>query len=487
MVVFGKATRDTANEIDTLSSKIKNINETQDKFLSGELSDTELAEFLDDYGDVLEGDTLEAFLSGGDATGRFRSEMRQTMREYEKGLQSINAELKRGDLTQVERDRLLIEKRKLELMINYRDELANVTRSQHKYNSTLERYNRLQKLGIENTELENELMVSQVAFGAENIDKGLEEIAKIKDQLKEDLGEDYESYYNILDGVIIWNFDKLKEDGKRADKELRENYQSQLDLNLDFYKELMDNSVKKEKRLADEKVKVYEDYFAALDRLENKRERQQTREDLTRQIQRLEGASDSKSREKAKELRQELNELDTSSQKESQEESRKALIESINDSVTELEDSWKNIFEELVGKGAESGAEFVRMLEGAGLVESGTHSKITSSASSDERVSSYRSGGIVDYTGVANVHGTSTRPEAFLSAQQTQLFANLRDTLQQSSSTKSNAPGAFTIENITIQTESLNRNQDFKKAGGTLADAFSKAISRRGLPVNTKR
>ena len=98
----------------------------------------------------------------------------------------------------------------------------------------------------------------------------------------------------------------------------------------------------------------------------------------------------------------------------------------------------------------------------------------------------YKKGGLVDYTGPAMVHGSKTQPEAFLNAKQTELFANLRDMLQKVS-VDSNSSSGFVIENITIQTQELNNNQDFKKAGRTLADEFASAIRSRGLNLNVKR
>lgn len=98
----------------------------------------------------------------------------------------------------------------------------------------------------------------------------------------------------------------------------------------------------------------------------------------------------------------------------------------------------------------------------------------------------YKKGGLVDYTGPAMVHGSKTQPEAFLNAKQTELFANLRDMLQKVS-VDSNSSSGFVIENITIQTQELNNNQDFKKAGRTLADEFASAIKSRGLNLNVKR
>ena len=46
----------------------------------------------------------------------------------------------------------------------------------------------------------------------------------------------------------------------------------------------------------------------------------------------------------------------------------------------------------------------------------------------------YSKGGIVDYTGPAMVHGSSSNPEAFLNAKQTEMFAQMRDSLEQSRS-----------------------------------------------------
>jgi hypothetical protein len=98
----------------------------------------------------------------------------------------------------------------------------------------------------------------------------------------------------------------------------------------------------------------------------------------------------------------------------------------------------------------------------------------------------YKEGGMVDYTGLAMVHGSSSKPEAFLNASQTEMFATLSDALAKISIGSGNSE-SFVIENITIQTNQLNNKQDFNAAGKTLAEAFSSAISRRGIAVNTKR
>jgi hypothetical protein len=104
----------------------------------------------------------------------------------------------------------------------------------------------------------------------------------------------------------------------------------------------------------------------------------------------------------------------------------------------------------------------------------------------DAQVMAYSKGGMVDETGVAMLHGSSTSPEAVLNPQQTQMFIGLRDALQGLAFESGNG-SRVNIENIEIKTDSLNSNQDFVKAGETLANAFNSAIQRRGLIVNTKK
>jgi hypothetical protein len=84
------------------------------------------------------------------------------------------------------------------------------------------------------------------------------------------------------------------------------------------------------------------------------------------------------------------------------------------------------------------------------------------------------------------VHGTSSNPEAFLNANQTEMFANLTSALSKIS-IDGGPSESIVIENITIQTQQLNNKQDFNSAGKVLAEAFNSAIGRRGIGVNTKR
>ena len=108
----------------------------------------------------------------------------------------------------------------------------------------------------------------------------------------------------------------------------------------------------------------------------------------------------------------------------------------------------------------------------------------------------YATGGLVDYTGPAMVHGSPTRPEAFLSADDTANMQRLFEALSyvmssnldiSSSTAVTNTNSNVTVEQIVIQTNELNNNQDFRTAGNILAEEFSNAIRRRGISTNVKR
>lgn len=100
----------------------------------------------------------------------------------------------------------------------------------------------------------------------------------------------------------------------------------------------------------------------------------------------------------------------------------------------------------------------------------------------DGPVFPFAKGGKIDYTGLAMVHGSKRAPEAVLTTDQTRMFMQLRDNLEANGTV-----GGVNIGNITIQTNELNNAQDFSKAGQALAAEFQKAITRRGIGINTKR
>jgi len=98
----------------------------------------------------------------------------------------------------------------------------------------------------------------------------------------------------------------------------------------------------------------------------------------------------------------------------------------------------------------------------------------------------FAKGGVVDYTGLAKLHGSKSSPEMVLDAAQTEMFMNLRDALGRIS-LGGGSNESINIEKIEIKTDKLNAGQDFDAAGKILAGAFNKAIKNRGITTNVKR
>jgi len=99
----------------------------------------------------------------------------------------------------------------------------------------------------------------------------------------------------------------------------------------------------------------------------------------------------------------------------------------------------------------------------------------------------FAKGGMVDFTGPAMLHGSSSSPEAVLNPAQTEMFMGLRNALEKVSVDGTTNNSSINIEKIAISTNSMNNSQDFRDAGETLAKAFKNAIQRKGITVNTNK
>jgi hypothetical protein len=94
---------------------------------------------------------------------------------------------------------------------------------------------------------------------------------------------------------------------------------------------------------------------------------------------------------------------------------------------------------------------------------------------------------MVESTGPAILHGSKRNPEAVLNPMQTEMFMGLRNALEKISVNPNGTSGSVNIENISISTASLNNNQDFNRAGESLAESFRTAIQRKGITINTNK
>lgn len=105
----------------------------------------------------------------------------------------------------------------------------------------------------------------------------------------------------------------------------------------------------------------------------------------------------------------------------------------------------------------------------------------------------YSTGGLVDYTGLAMVHGSYAKPEAFLNAEQTAMFASLASGLQTyysrlgyNNNAESQTSGV-TIENFTVAVDATLTNDNVAQTGESLADALLDGLRRTGISVNMKK
>ena len=104
----------------------------------------------------------------------------------------------------------------------------------------------------------------------------------------------------------------------------------------------------------------------------------------------------------------------------------------------------------------------------------------------------YATGGLVDYTGLAQVDGTPTRPESFLDATDTELLRTLIDafdyvtvpsmhaSLDEISGSATGAPSVGEI-NITLNEAKLESDADYEEVAQKVGRAFTKELTSKGF------
>ena len=102
----------------------------------------------------------------------------------------------------------------------------------------------------------------------------------------------------------------------------------------------------------------------------------------------------------------------------------------------------------------------------------------------------YSSGGLVDYTGLAVVHGSPVRPESFLDATDTKLLRGMMNALNYvrvspyMSSVDSSMFGNNTNVGdvyVTINQAELKSDADYDKVAKRVGESFSKQLASQGL------
>ena len=337
----------TTQEVDRLNSVIENLSETQSKYLTGQMSQADMYQFIEDNADLFSDTTvLDRFLAGQDISADVIRSLGEEYQNYYDQLNQIDTELaklekstKAADIARVES--LKTQRAQVLVALEYSGILRGLSETQYNYNNVMTAYKRATDLGIESDSLRLKMMEAVKNKTAETILETNNAISQLKGDLEENLDGSWDDYVSIVDGVAVINteiYKDLDREGQAFVDNFVTNFNSQQDALYESFKELRDATLAEEKKAADKKKKIYEDYFAALDRLEAQRERSQSREDLVAQLQRLEGATDERSRQRAKEIRQELNQLDKDAAKDAQKESREAMMDSIDQGIVEIEE-----------------------------------------------------------------------------------------------------------------------------------------------------
>ena len=356
-----------------------------------------------------------------------------------------------------------------------------------------------------------EFQQQMVDSAAEKISAYEEEYHKLRVQMIDETKSFYETQISYQDEVI-------------------EHYKAKLQMELDAIQESID------KRRG-----VYKKYFAWLNEEDAEESFEERQSQLQQAIARLSTATDASSLQQLKEYQQELADLE----KEHRQEVRDRQLENINtnlDNESEAVDQyyndlmensaqlWKDITE-MGQKGIldlmttynmeyekatdlnkeymllsfkELHANVMNLLgesSAANALNNDTKNYLAWLMERSENPSigdynpvrsyyGYSTGGIVDYTGIAAVHGTPNRPEAFLNADQTKLFSSLANNLQQIlykgsyTPTDENSAKSVSIENFTIKIDGVLNADNVQTTATKLVDEFSEQLKLAGYSVN---
>ena len=279
--------------------------------------------------------------------------------------------------------------------------------------------------------------------------------------------------------TVISSLNGLAEEQKDITEQTREDQETLAQSIIDSEAKILEAQIES----LEKRKEAYEKYFEEIDALEEETERTATMEDLAKQISALSGGSDAATNSLRKELMSQMEDLRKEEEQARKEAARDALIESIDSEIDATNERLDTVNDSL--------NTIINLLSNGQFTVDANGNLIL-----DENAKPFSTGGLVDYTGPAIVHGSPSSPEAFLSAQDTKnmqlLFAALNDIMTKSATVNGNADiggGAnnITVENINISTNELNNNQDFRTAGQIFAEEFGKAIKQRGLNINVKK
>ena len=191
-----------------------------------------------------------------------------------------------------------------------------------------------------------------------------------------------------------------------------------------------------------------------------------------------------------------LNELNKEEEEARKQAMRDALTESIEKHITSIDDkldkldnmSPSDIVSLMATMGYDMGDYIVTYGTNEAYAGDMSHGEIRDK--DGKLIKAFKDGGLVNFTGPAWVDGTTSKPEAFLNADQTKIMQQLMSALSQTirmPDVETESTNPINIGAINISTQQLNDSQDFRSAGQIFAEEFGKAIKQRGLNINVRK
>ena len=317
----------------------------------------ELAKFFEDNNELFKTmEDVNRFLAGEDLTdsillNRLNEERMAISRIFDaerrlNELLSARDSFDSEEEFQARKSAILAEIGAYKALTEFRGPLSQMTQTQFEYNAELERYNRLSAIGAETTEDFQRVLDVQARIFTETTQRVDDNLATIQRRFSESASEfgfataEFSDFFEVIGGQVVpitSELNGLYGSSLEFINNLFDEYQESLDEAFEAFEERRKFVLDNEKKLLDEQKKVYEDYFAALDRLEQRRDRSRSRDDMVAQLARLEGATDERSRRRALEIRRELNRLDEDDSRNMIQEARQALLQTFDTAYEELE------------------------------------------------------------------------------------------------------------------------------------------------------
>lgn len=496
------------------TSRISNLEELSKKAAAGTITMEELRQAVMDSPELFNSEEkMNAFMQGKISIAELKQQAKATLQdELDAREAAIKQEIEHGNLTESALENYQAE---LQLITQQREMLkyaelysSEIWKNAEGITNEIVRQKRFQSdLNKLTKEYKN---LTDPSKRASNLRQQLAIYRAMEYNAQSILGNaNYTNAVNagyIIDGEVVATQEQLLaigegtmwkwlEANKDAIKEAYDNNETA----LEGYRSIIEEDYNNKKEFLEKQKEQYQDYWDRLDAFEEEQEREQSRQDVVRQLAALAGGSDAATNSLRKDLLSQLADLEQEEAEARKQAVRDALIDSIDKHITNIDDEVSELVtltkDQVFGKLTSMGYD----VAGYTVTYAGSDSKGTQDEThgvvrdrNGNVIYAFKQGGLVDYTGPAWVDGTKSNPEAFLDAQDTKLisalvaalsYGNLSGILTGDASDLSN----IVIENINISTGQLNTGQDFRKSGQIFAEEFAKAIRQRGVNVNVKR